>query len=104
MPAVAQLRDSIAAKAQAWQKIIKIGRTHMQDATPLTLGQEFSGYAGMLADNIERLEQSLPGVYRLALGGTAVGTGINAPSSATTSHRRWRTTHWTMIRHCETQP
>jgi fumarate hydratase class II len=79
MPAIEKLRDSIAAKAQAWQDIIKIGRTHMQDATPLTLGQEFSGYAGMITDNIERLEQSLPGVCRLALGGTAVGTGINAP-------------------------
>ena len=79
LPAVGQLRDSISRKAQEWQHIIKIGRTHMQDATPLTLGQEFSGYAGMLEDNLERLEQSLPGVYRLALGGTAVGTGINAP-------------------------
>ena len=79
MLSVEQLRDSIARKAQEWQEIIKIGRTHMQDATPLTLGQEFSGYAGMLTDNLERLEHSLPGVYRLALGGTAVGTGINAP-------------------------
>jgi len=79
MPAVEQLRDSIARKAEVWQEIIKIGRTHMQDAVPLTLGQEFSGYAGMIADNLSRLEQSLPGVYRLALGGTAVGTGINAP-------------------------
>lgn len=78
MPALQQLRDAIALKAEAWQDIVKIGRTHMQDATPLTLGQEFSGYVGMLDDNLERLEQSLQGVYRLALGGTAVGTGINA--------------------------
>jgi fumarate hydratase, class II len=79
MPAVAALRDAIAAKAQAWRDIIKIGRTHMQDATPLTLGQEWSGYAGMLSDDLERLEASLRGgVYHLALGGTAVGTGINS--------------------------
>jgi fumarate hydratase class II len=78
MPAVKALHDAIAAKAAAWDDIIKIGRTHMQDATPLTLGQEWSGYAGMLADNLERIEGALPGLYRLALGGTAVGTGINA--------------------------
>src|SRR6267154_5325866 len=78
IPAVAALRDAIAAKAQEWKDIVKIGRTHMQDATPLTLGQEWSGYAGQLHDNIERMEDALKGVYRLALGGTAVGTGINA--------------------------
>ena len=78
MPAVRNLRDGLNAKAQAWQDIVKIGRTHLQDATPLTLGQEFSGYVGMLDDNLERLEQNLSGVYRLSLGGTAVGTGINA--------------------------
>jgi fumarate hydratase, class II len=78
MPAVAALHDSISAKARAWSDIVKIGRTHMQDATPLTLGQEWSGYAGMLADNLERIELALPDVYRLALGGTAVGTGINS--------------------------
>jgi fumarate hydratase, class II len=77
-PAVKALHDAIAAKAAAWDDIVKIGRTHMQDATPLTLGQEWSGYAGMLADDLARLEDALPGVYRLALGGTAVGTGINA--------------------------
>ncbi len=76
--AVKALRDSIAAKAEQWKDIVKIGRTHMQDATPLTLGQEWSGYAGMLADNLERIEDALKGVYRLAMGGTAVGTGINA--------------------------
>jgi fumarate hydratase class II len=80
LPAVGKLRDAIARKAADWQSIIKIGRTHMQDATPLTLGQEFSGYAGMLEDDVVRLEQSLQGVYRLALGGTAVGTGLNAPA------------------------
>ena len=78
LPAVSRLRDAIAAKADAWRDIVKIGRTHMQDATPLTLGQEWSGYAGMLGDDIERIEEALRGVYRLALGGTAVGTGINA--------------------------
>lgn len=78
IPAVTALRDAIAAKAEEWADIVKIGRTHMQDATPLTLGQEWSGYAGMLTDDLERLEAALPGVYRLALGGTAVGTGINA--------------------------
>jgi fumarate hydratase class II len=78
VPAVKALHDAIAAKAAEWDDIIKIGRTHMQDATPLTLGQEWSGYAGMLADDLGWLEGSLQGVYRLALGGTAVGTGINA--------------------------
>jgi fumarate hydratase class II len=79
MPAVQALHDAFAAKAQKWDDIVKIGRTHMQDAVPLTLGQEWSGYAGMLADDLERLEAALSGVYRLALGGTAVGTGLNAP-------------------------
>jgi fumarate hydratase, class II len=78
VPAVKALRDAIAAKAAEWQDIVKIGRTHMQDATPLTLGQEWSGYAVMLSDDLERLDDALKGVYRLALGGTAVGTGINA--------------------------
>jgi len=78
LPAVSGLRDAIAAKAEEWRDIVKIGRTHMQDATPITLGQEWSGYAGMLGDDIERIEDALKGVYRLALGGTAVGTGINA--------------------------
>jgi fumarate hydratase class II len=78
IPAVKNLRDSIAAKVEEWKDVIKIGRTHMQDATPITLGEEWSGYSGMLSDNLERLEDALQGVYRLALGGTAVGTGINA--------------------------
>src|ERR1700746_2420840 len=78
MPAVQALRDALDAKARAWADVVKIGRTHLQDATPLTLGQEFSGYAGMLTDDLERLELALRGVYRLALGGTAGGTGGNA--------------------------
>jgi fumarate hydratase class II len=78
IPAAAALRDAISAKAALWDDIVKIGRTHMQDATPLTLGQEWSGYAAMLGEDIERIEDALKGVYRLALGGTAVGTGINA--------------------------
>jgi fumarate hydratase, class II len=78
IPAVRALRDALASKAAEWQSIVKIGRTHMQDATPLTLGQEWSGYADMLGDDVERIDDALKGVYRLALGGTAVGTGINA--------------------------
>ncbi|HIK45440.1 MAG TPA: class II fumarate hydratase [Leptolyngbyaceae cyanobacterium M65_K2018_010] len=78
LPQVKGLRDSLAEKAAAWADIVKIGRTHMQDAVPLTLGQEFSGYVGMLEDNLARLEAVLPELYPLALGGTAVGTGLNA--------------------------
>src|SRR6266481_10032654 len=78
IPAVKALHDAIAANVNEWQNIVKIGRTHMQDATPITLGEEWSGYQGMLSDNLERIEDALKGVYRLALGGTAVGTGINA--------------------------
>ena len=78
IPAVAALRDAIAANAAEWKDIVKIGRTHMQDATPLTLGQEWSGYSAMLTDNLDRIEDALKGVYQLALGGTAVGTGLNA--------------------------
>jgi fumarate hydratase class II len=78
IPAVEALQDAIAAKAAEWNGIVKIGRTHMQDATPLTLGQEWSGYAGMLEDGLARIGDALKGVYRLALGGTAVGTGINS--------------------------
>jgi fumarate hydratase, class II len=78
IPAVQKLRDAIHAKAEEWKDIVKIGRTHMQDATPLTLGQEWSGYAAMLDEDVERIEHALKGVYHLALGGTAVGTGINA--------------------------
>jgi len=78
LPSLEGLRAGLAAKAEAWRDIVKVGRTHLQDATPLTLGQEFSGYAAMLEDNARRIEQALEGVMRLALGGTAVGTGINS--------------------------
>jgi fumarate hydratase, class II len=78
IPAVKALHDAIAAKVEEWKDVIKIGRTHMQDATPLTLGQEWSGYEGVLADDLDRIEDALKGIYRLALGGTAVGTGINS--------------------------
>jgi fumarate hydratase, class II len=82
-PAVTALRDAIAAKAAEWKNVVKIGRTHMQDATPLTLGQEWSGYAAMLSDDLGRIADALKGVYQLTLGGTAVGTGLNtAPGFA----------------------
>ncbi len=77
-PSVEALRDAIAAKAELWKDIVKIGRTHMQDATPLTLGQEWSGYAAMLDEGLQHVGDSLTGVWNLALGGTAVGTGLNA--------------------------
>jgi len=77
LPSVLALRQAIDKKAHAWHDIVKIGRTHMQDATPLTLGQEWSGYVGMLDDAMDRVRGALEGVYALALGGTAVGTGIN---------------------------
>ncbi|MBT5714988.1 class II fumarate hydratase, partial [Candidatus Poribacteria bacterium] len=77
-PALAELRDVFAAKAEAFDSIIKIGRTHLQDATPLTLGQEFSGYAAQVDYGIQALDRALPRLYELALGGTAVGTGLNA--------------------------
>lgn len=78
LPAVTNLHDAIAKKADEWKDIVKIGRTHMQDATPLTLGQEWSGYAGMLSDNLADIKSTLGDVYKLALGGTAVGTGLNS--------------------------
>ncbi|MBW0433291.1 MULTISPECIES: class II fumarate hydratase [Leptospira] len=77
IPALTQLRDTLKKKTDEFQNIIKIGRTHLQDATPLTLGQEFSGYVQQLDYNIARVKAVLPAVYRLALGGTAVGTGLN---------------------------
>jgi fumarate hydratase class II len=76
-PKVQLLRDALHEKAQAWADIVKIGRTHLQDAVPLTLGQEFSGYVGMLDDNLARIQSVLPDLYQLALGGTALGTGLN---------------------------
>jgi fumarate hydratase class II len=79
LPALRRLRTTLAEKAEAYRDLIKVGRTHLQDATPLTLGQEFSGYASQLDHGLRRLEQSLEGLYELPLGGTAVGTGLNAP-------------------------
>ncbi|HEY4123498.1 MAG TPA: class II fumarate hydratase [Rhizomicrobium sp.] len=79
IPALQKLRNALNDKAQAWKDIIKIGRTHTQDATPLTLGQEFSGYTQQIQNGIERIEQTLPKLMELAQGGTAVGTGLNAP-------------------------
>jgi len=79
LPSVTALRDAIGKKAKEWASIVKIGRTHMQDATPLTLGQEWSGYEVMLTQSLERVSEAVKGCYELALGGTAVGTGINAP-------------------------
>ncbi len=79
LPALKMILARLDDQAERWDRIVKIGRTHLQDATPLTLGQEFSGYAAMIADNIDRVEATLPRVLRLAQGGTAVGTGLNAP-------------------------
>jgi len=79
LPALKTLHDALDAKAKAWAEIIKIGRTHTQDATPLTLGQEFSGYVQQVANGRSRIEMSLPMLMQLAQGGTAVGTGLNAP-------------------------
>ena len=78
LPAVGRLRAALDAKSQAFAAIIKIGRTHLQDATPVTLGQEFSGYVAQLAQAEKRIEMTLPGLYQLAQGGTAVGTGLNS--------------------------
>jgi len=79
LPALKHLHTALQAKVVAWADIIKIGRTHTQDATPLTLGQEFSGYASQVSNGIARIEQTLPKLMELAQGGTAVGTGLNAP-------------------------
>ncbi|HSD66744.1 MAG TPA: class II fumarate hydratase, partial [Vicinamibacteria bacterium] len=78
LPAVSRLRDTLAGKAEAFRDVVKIGRTHLMDATPLTLGQEISGWAAQLDHGVERLEQALPRLLELALGATAVGTGLNA--------------------------
>jgi fumarate hydratase class II len=80
LPAVAALRRTLAAKSDAYRDIVKVGRTHLQDATPLTLGQEFSGYVAMLDQALEAVRGALPGLHALAIGGTAVGTGLNAPA------------------------
>ena len=79
-PSVRELRDALDAKARAFADVVKIGRTHLQDAVPLTLGQEFSGYVAQLDADLARIEAVLPGLYELAIGGTAVGTGLNAPA------------------------
>jgi fumarate hydratase class II len=79
LPAVGALRDALAQKVEAFDDIVKIGRTHLQDAVPLTLGQEFSGYVAQLEADVVRIEHTLGDLYRLAIGGTAVGTGLNAP-------------------------
>jgi fumarate hydratase class II len=78
LPALTAMHGELDVKAKGWADIVKIGRTHTQDATPLTLGQEFSGYAAQVASGIARIESTLPGLYQLAQGGTAVGTGLNA--------------------------
>jgi fumarate hydratase class II len=79
LPALKTMHERLSQLAERWSGIVKIGRTHLQDATPLTLGQEFSGYAQQLSDNIDRVQGVMPRLYRLAQGGTAVGTGLNAP-------------------------
>jgi fumarate hydratase class II len=79
LPRVRELRDALARRSDGFADIVKIGRTHLQDAVPLTLGQEFGGYVAQLDACVERIEQTLPGLYELAIGGTAVGTGLNAP-------------------------
>lgn len=79
LPAVEALRATIAAKSHQFADIVKIGRTHLQDAVPLTVGQEWSGYGGQIDDAIQRVKDAIPGLYQLAMGGTAVGTGLNAP-------------------------
>ena len=79
LPSVRRLRDELGARASDFKDIVKIGRTHLQDAVPLTLGQEFSGYVAQLDADLARLDAALPGLYELAIGGTAVGTGLNAP-------------------------
>jgi len=79
LPAAREMQAILVRQAKAWDSIVKIGRTHLQDATPLTLGQEFSGYAAQIQANIDRIEELMPRIYRLAQGGTAVGTGLNAP-------------------------
>ena len=79
IPALKRLRDAIDAKSKKWADIVKIGRTHLEDATPLTVGQEWSGYAGALDDAIDEVEHATSGLLKVAMGGTAVGTGLNAP-------------------------
>lgn len=79
LPALTDLQAAFAAKAEKWRHVVKIGRTHLEDATPLTVGQEWSGYAMQIEQGIDRLKTAMDGLYELAIGGTAVGTGLNAP-------------------------
>ncbi len=79
IPAISELRDALSRKQEAFEDVVKIGRTHLQDAVPLTLGQEFSGYVAQLTADLVRIEASLPSLFELAIGGTAVGTGLNSP-------------------------
>jgi fumarate hydratase, class II len=88
VPQVKALRDTLAQKAKAFESVVKIGRTHLQDATPLTLGQEFSGYVAQIDHALRHLERVLPHLYELALGGTAVGTGLNAPRATPSAWRK----------------
>src|SRR6185369_6330053 len=78
IPGIQEVREAIIAKAEEFKDVVKIGRTHLQDATPLTVGQEMSGWASLLERDIDRMKMTLPGLYDLAIGGTAVGTGLNA--------------------------
>ena len=99
VPAVTRLREAIAAKAAQFDDIVKIGRTHLQDAVPLTLGQEFGGYVAQLDADLERIQQVLPGLYELAIGGTAVGTGLNThPEFADRTAREDRRAHRAAVR------
>src|SRR5262249_43193417 len=79
IPAVERVRDALVARAREFADVVKIGRTHLQDATPITVGQEMSGWASLIERDLQRVDVALPGLYELALGGTAVGTGLNAP-------------------------
>ena len=79
IPALRRLRDAFEAKSKKWDTVVKIGRTHLEDATPLTVGQEWSGYVGALDDSIVELEHATAGLLQVAMGGTAVGTGLNSP-------------------------
>ena len=90
IPSVTALRNVLWEKARKWVAIVKIGRTHLQDATPLTVGQEWSGYATQIDDAIKNVKHSLDGLYRLAMGGTAVGTGINTPKNFGQKTARYR--------------
>jgi fumarate hydratase class II len=98
VPSVQRLRDALAAKAEEFAHIVKIGRTHLQDAVPLTLGQEFGGYVAQLDADLARIQLVLPGLYELAIGGTAVGTGINTHPEFAERTRRHRRAHRAAVR------